>query len=82
MTGASLVGGLLAWLTRLITGVCARWVCAAPSAAPGTAPGVYLANHASHLDTLVIWASLHKPLRARVRPVAAADYRARPSLRR
>lgn len=86
MTGASLAAGLLAGLTRLITGVRARWVCAdpsvGPSAAPSTAPRVYFANHASHLDTLVIWASLPKPLRARVRPVAAADYWDRPGLRR
>jgi len=78
MTVASLTAALLAGLTRLITGVRARWICTAPS----TAPRVYFANHASHLDTLVIWASLPKSLRAHVRPVAAADYWDRPGLRR
>ncbi|EIC20957.1 lysophospholipid acyltransferase family protein [Thiorhodovibrio frisius] len=74
----SLAAGLLAGLTRLITGVRARWVCTAPS----TAARVYFANHASHLDTLVIWASLPKALRTRVRPVAAADYWGKSRLRR
>jgi 1-acyl-sn-glycerol-3-phosphate acyltransferase len=69
---------LLALLTRLITGVQARWVAGAPS----TAQRVYFANHTSHLDTLVIWASLPPLLRERTRPVAAADYWDRPGLRR
>jgi len=74
----SIAAGLLASLTRLITGVRARWVGAAPT----TAQRVYYANHSSHLDTLVIWASLPEPIRARTRPVAAADYWDRPGLRR
>jgi len=78
MTTAPLAAALLAGLTRLITGVRARWLCTAPN----TTPAVYFANHGSHLDTLVIWASLPKPLRARTRPVAAADYWDRPGLRR
>ncbi len=78
MNPAALAAGLLASLTRLITGVRARWVCCAPT----TAQRVYFANHTSHLDTLVIWASLPAPIRARTRPVAAADYWDRPGLRR
>lgn len=35
---------------------------------------IYYANHSSHLDFIVIWAALPKPLRQRVRPVAASDY--------
>lgn len=68
----------LAGLTRLITGVRARWLCCPPT----TTPRVYFANHTSHLDTLVIWASLPKPIRERTRPVAAADYWAKPGARR
>lgn len=75
---ADLMAGLLAGLTRLITGVRARWTCCAPS----SRQRVYFANHTSHLDALTIWASLPKPIRARTRPVAAADYWDRPGLRR
>jgi len=70
MSQAPVAATLLASLTRLITGVHARWV----SGAPTMAQRVYYANHASHLDTLVIWASLPAALRATTRPVAAADY--------
>ncbi|MFO6423613.1 lysophospholipid acyltransferase family protein [Motilimonas sp. KMU-193] len=35
---------------------------------------VYIANHTSHGDFVLLWASLHPKLRARVRPVAGADY--------
>ena len=79
MNPVPIAAGLLAVLTRLITGVRARWDGAA---VPTTAQRVYFANHTSHLDTLVIWASLPQPLRARTRPVAAADYWDRPGMRR
>jgi 1-acyl-sn-glycerol-3-phosphate acyltransferase len=78
MNAAPLAAAVLAGLTRLITGVGARWVHCTPT----DAPRVYFANHSSHLDTLVIWASLPKAIRARTRPVAAADYWDRPGLRR
>jgi 1-acyl-sn-glycerol-3-phosphate acyltransferase len=77
MKADPLAAALLAGLTRLVTGVRARWICCAPT----EAPRVYFANHTSHLDTLVIWASLPKTIRARARPVAAADYWNRPGLR-
>ena len=47
-----------------------RWV----DCEPDTCQRVYFANHTSHLDALVLWASLPKPIRALTRPVAAADY--------
>ncbi len=78
MNAAPLAAAALAGLTRLVTGVRARWICCPPT----DTPRVYFANHTSHLDTLVIWASLPKPIRARTRPVAAADYWDRPGLRR
>jgi 1-acyl-sn-glycerol-3-phosphate acyltransferase len=43
---------------------------------------VFVANHSSHLDTLLVWASLPTRLRTRTRPVAAADYWGRSALRR
>jgi 1-acyl-sn-glycerol-3-phosphate acyltransferase len=78
MSTDTFAAATLAGLTRLITGVRARWICCPPTAAPR----VYFANHTSHLDTLVIWASLPEQIRARTRPVAAADYWDRPGLRR
>lgn len=60
----------LVLLMRLITGVKAVWV----HCQPGTRQRIYFANHSSHLDGLVIWASLPAQLRARTHPVAARDY--------
>ncbi len=57
-------------LMRLVTGVRVRWEV--PLAASG--PRVYVANHTSHLDGLVVWAALPPAERARTRPVAAGDY--------
>lgn len=69
---------LLITLCRLLTGINARW-----RAAPQTAqPTIYFANHSSHLDGLVIWASLPKTMHDRVHPVAAADYWRTSALRR
>ena len=67
--------------TRLIEGVIvtfARFVCAprvllaAPLAVDRAR--VYVANHTSNADTILIWAALPPELRHVVRPVAAADY--------
>ncbi|MBK1725216.1 lysophospholipid acyltransferase family protein [Thiocystis violacea] len=80
MSKEAIAAGLLAGVTRLITGVRGHWQD--PSAGQDGAQRVYFANHSSHLDTLVIWSSLPKALRARTRPVAAADYWDRPGLRR
>jgi 1-acyl-sn-glycerol-3-phosphate acyltransferase len=35
---------------------------------------IYIANHSSHLDTLLLFSTLSTPLRRRTRPVAAAEY--------
>lgn len=60
---------------RLITGATARWVDVDPDdiIKPGT-QFVFFANHSSHLDGPVIWASLPKLMRQQTRPVAAKDY--------
>lgn len=41
---------------------------------PSTRQCIYIANHTSHLDFLVLWASLPSGIRAMTRPVAARDY--------
>lgn len=60
----------IVWLTRLLVGAYPHWQGCTPSAKQR----VYFANHTSHLDTIVIWASLPPQLRPHVRPVAAKDY--------
>lgn len=47
-----------------------------------TGPAILFANHGSHLDFLVLWASLPESVRRRTRPVAAADYWLQGALRR
>jgi 1-acyl-sn-glycerol-3-phosphate acyltransferase len=69
---------LLAAIARFITGANARWI----GSAPETRQRIYFANHTSHLDVLVIWASLPPQIRAKTRPVGARDYWAKNKLRR
>jgi 1-acyl-sn-glycerol-3-phosphate acyltransferase len=73
-----MIAGLLAWLAAHVSGVRARW-CGGP---PETKARVYFANHTSHLDFVVLWASLPRHLRGRTRPVAARDYWDRGPVRR
>ena len=67
---ARLVGKALVIFARVLTGVRAfRSTDAASSSQT-----VYFANHASHADFVLIWATLPEQQRRRTRPVAAADY--------
>jgi 1-acyl-sn-glycerol-3-phosphate acyltransferase len=65
-----MTGTLLAALAKFLSGASARWV----ECQPDTCQRIYFANHTSHLDALVVWASLPMELRAITRPVAAIDY--------
>ncbi|MFI8418306.1 lysophospholipid acyltransferase family protein [Serratia sp. NPDC078593] len=65
-----LAAGVLVRLCRLLTGIRARWLAPLPE----KQVRIYYANHSSHLDGMVVWASLPPQLRSQVRPVAAADY--------
>lgn len=69
---------LLAFLAKLFSGATARWV----DIQPDEKQRVYIANHTSHLDALVIWASLPRKLRELTRPVAAKDYWTKDAIRR
>jgi 1-acyl-sn-glycerol-3-phosphate acyltransferase len=61
---------LLVGTVKLLVGAYARWI----GTTPGPSQRIYFANHTSHMDTLAIWSSLPRALRARTRPIAARDY--------
>ncbi len=61
---------LLVLTAKFFSGATVRWV----NCEPDTCQRVYFANHTSHLDALIIWASLPRQLRDLTRPVAAMDY--------
>lgn len=69
--------GLVATLIKLISGANARW----NGCLPDTRQRIYFANHTSHLDAAVVWASLPASVRNLTRPVAARDYWAKGRLR-
>ncbi len=68
----------LAALARLLAGSSVRWIASQPD----TCQRIYFANHTSHLDALIVWASLPQPVREVTRPVAAKDYWSRGFVRR
>jgi 1-acyl-sn-glycerol-3-phosphate acyltransferase len=70
MMFARLVGAAIIGFTKLLTGAQARWI----GCAPLPEQRVYFANHQSHGDFVLLWASLPAAMRARTRPVAARDY--------
>jgi 1-acyl-sn-glycerol-3-phosphate acyltransferase len=70
MTAADALGFVLAAIARLITGAQGHWKGVPPKAEQR----IYFANHQSHLDWVLIWATLPAELRALTRPIAAADY--------
>ena len=61
---------LLVIVAKLLSGYSVRWL----DCQPDTCQRVYFANHTSHLDALVLWASLPNDVRTLTRPVAAKDY--------
>lgn len=65
-------------LMRFLVGGRAFWVGCRPS----NRQRIYFCNHASHMDSLLVWAALPDTLRPRAHPVAAEDYWGRSRLRR
>jgi 1-acyl-sn-glycerol-3-phosphate acyltransferase len=70
MTLPQFAGLFLSFLARLITGAQGHWYGCPPKAEQR----IYFANHQSHFDWVLIWASLPSDLRAQTRPIAARDY--------
>jgi 1-acyl-sn-glycerol-3-phosphate acyltransferase len=73
-----LTGPVLAAIAKMLCGSSVRWI----DCQPDTCQRVYFANHTSHLDALILWASLPTQLRNVTRPVAAKDYWDRGAIRR
>ena len=69
-----MMAGFIEWLmigaVRLLVGAQARWQGCVPS----HGQCIYVANHSSHLDALLLFSTLPVGLRRRTRPVAAAEY--------
>jgi 1-acyl-sn-glycerol-3-phosphate acyltransferase len=69
-----MIAGFIEWLiiasVRLLVGAQPRWQGCAYS----PEQRVYVANHSSHLDVVLLFSALPALLRRRTRPVAAAEY--------
>ncbi|MBF8781797.1 lysophospholipid acyltransferase family protein [Pseudomonas fulva] len=74
---AELTAFLITSAARLITGARALWL----GCTPQPVRRLYFANHTSHGDFVLLWASLPAALRRRTRPVAGADYWNKPGVR-
>lgn len=75
---ASLIAFAITSGARLLTGARALWLgCTAQPV-----QRLYYANHSSHGDFVLLWASLPAELRRSTRPVAGADYWLTGSVRR
>lgn len=73
-----MIRSAMAAAIRLVSGAAAQWRCD-PRA---DVQRIYFANHSSHLDFAVIWASLPPTQRRLARPVAGRDYWERGVIRR
>jgi 1-acyl-sn-glycerol-3-phosphate acyltransferase len=65
-----MIGRLLAFSTRFLTGGTARW----RGCLPEKRQRIYFANHTSNLDFVLLWSALPTALRRCTRPVGAQDY--------
>ncbi len=76
------IARFIAFLTRrsarLLTGARSVWL----GCEPDLKQRIYYANHNSHIDFILLWSSLPKPIRRKTRPVAASDYWNKDGLRR
>lgn len=75
---AALTAFAITSAARLLTGARALWL----GCTPQPVQRLYYANHSSHGDFVLLWASLPPELRRSTRPVAGADYWQRDGVRR
>jgi len=73
-----MIASLLATAAQIVAGSTVRWAGCGPT----DEQRIYIANHSSHLDFIVLWSYLPPWLRRRTRPVAARDYWTRDGIRR
>ena len=64
-----MIAGIVASLAKLVAGCTSEWLVE-----PDKRQRIYVANHTSHLDFVVLWACLPPRVRAVTIPVAARDY--------
>jgi len=76
--GAAITAWLIVLTAKLLTGVRAVWTGTSPKAEQT----LYFANHTSHADFVLLWATLPADLRELTRPVAGQDYWEASKLRR
>jgi 1-acyl-sn-glycerol-3-phosphate acyltransferase len=67
---AAFIEWMLIGSVRILVGAQPRWQGCACS----PEQRIYVANHSSHLDVVLLFSTLPPPLRRRTRPVAAAEY--------
>lgn len=72
------VATLITSMARTVTGARSLWM----GCAPEPLQRIYFANHSSHGDFVLLWASLPPALRKLTRPVAGSDYWNKSAVRR
>jgi 1-acyl-sn-glycerol-3-phosphate acyltransferase len=73
-----MIASVLAAVAQVLAGSSVRWIGSVPT----EGQRVYIANHSSHFDFIVLWSYLPSRLRRLTRPVAARDYWERDIVRR
>jgi 1-acyl-sn-glycerol-3-phosphate acyltransferase len=73
-----MIAAAVAGAVRLLSGPVVEWRCRPSSGSQR----IYFANHASHLDFIVIWSALPPDSRQLVRPVASRRYWEQNAVRR
>jgi 1-acyl-sn-glycerol-3-phosphate acyltransferase len=73
-----MIASILAAVAQVLAGSSVRWV----GSVPAEGQRVYIANHSSHFDFIILWSYLPSRLRRLTRPVAARDYWERGMIRR
>ncbi len=71
---ARLIEWLLITSVRVLVGAQPRWQGSAEFSAYSPKQRIFVANHSSHLDVVLLLSTLPVSIRRRTRPVAAAEY--------